>query len=102
MDLPEKRQTVEEDVSDRLDEDRWRLSDHARGRMMRRQLLLPEVEQALSSGIHVPEEDEWDDDHEAWNYAIEGETIDQKRLRIAVSFVEDDDMLVVTVITPGK
>jgi hypothetical protein len=70
--------------------------------MLKRQILVPEVLQVLESGIHVPEHDQRDDEYGTWNYAIEGETVDRRRLRVVVAFVEQDDLLVVTVITPVK
>lgn len=57
-----------------------------------------EIQEVLSSGWHNAEQDEWKDEHGSWAYAIEGETLDGRELRVPVSFVEADDVLVVTVV----
>ena len=42
------------------------------------------------------EKDDFDEVYADWNYAIRGDTIDERRLRAVVTF--PDDMLLVTVI----
>lgn len=73
---------------------KWFLSKHAIIRMRERNITAPELEYVLSHGFHNPKKDERSD--KDWKYAIEGKTIDLKRLRIIVLF--ENDMLIVTVI----
>jgi hypothetical protein len=58
--------------------------------MRQRQVIWPEVTAVLRGGVHVPEYDQWIEEHESWNYAIEGDTVAQ------------DDVLVITVIDVPK
>lgn len=99
---PPKRENIAEDVAERVRNENYRLSDHADEKMLERGVILPEVREVLLSGLHAPEHDEWDVDHDSWNYAIEGRTHEDRLLRVAVTFVERDDALVVTVITPDE
>lgn len=78
------------------------LSHEAQRRMRQRQVIWPEVTAVLRGGVHVPEYDHWSEEHESWNYAIEGDTVDGRRLRISVTFVEQDDVLLITVIDVQK
>jgi phosphoserine aminotransferase len=93
-----KRQDVAETVAERVYEDRIRLSDHALDQMRSLGVMPAELRQVLASGWHNPDQDQWKADHDSWAYAIEGETIDGRSLRVPVSFVEANDVLVVTVI----
>ncbi len=68
--------------------------------MNERHVVRPEVRQILSSGWWKPDYDEWNEEHEAWNYALEGYTVDNRRLRVAVAFDPDDEAIVVTVVDP--
>lgn len=85
-----------EGVARCLDEDRYDVSNHARSRMAEREVDLPDVIYALRHGRHERRKDRYDEDYSDWNYAIRGDTIDARRLRLVVTF--PDDMLLVTVI----
>jgi len=60
-----------------------------------------EVKQVLKYGHHEKRKDEFKEEHSAWIYSIRGKTMDQRNLRIAVSF-DKNNMLVITVIDLGK
>lgn len=98
MEPTPKREAVAETVAERVREDRIRLTDHALDRMRARGIMPPELRAVLLAGWHHPAQDDWDAEYGAWVYAIEGETVDGRFLRVPVSFVEADDLLVVTVI----
>lgn len=93
-----KRENVAETVAERIREGRYRLSNEARSRMQSRQVVWPEISAVLRGGVHHHEYDQWSEEHESWNYAIEGDTIEGRTLRIPVSFLEEGDVLVVTII----
>lgn len=74
---------------------------HAQARSRERNITRPEYEYVLKSGYHERKKDEYKENHKAWNYAIRGKTVDGRDLRVAVSF-EDNDMLIITVIDLAK
>lgn len=100
MDPPPKRRDVAEVVEQRAFEDRWRLHRHAKDRMRSAEIIQPEVRQVLERGWWQAEYDEWREEYASWNYAIEGYTVDNRRLRVAIAFDSDDDVIVITVIEP--
>lgn len=51
----------------------------------------------LTTGYREPKKDEFKTEHQAWNYAMKGKTIDNRKLRIIVS-LDKDDLLIITVI----
>ncbi|MFB6351140.1 MAG: DUF4258 domain-containing protein [Bradymonadaceae bacterium] len=93
-----KRNNVAQIVAGRIRAEKVRLTVHARDKMRQEQVMIPEIEDVLASGWHVPEYDEWSEEHCTWNYAIEGHTSDDRKFRIAVSFAANDDVVIVTVI----
>lgn len=93
-----KLENVAQVAAIRVQADCVRLSIHARRRMRRRQIIIPEVEDVLLGGWHVSDYDKWSEEHESWNYAIEGWTSDERKLRVVISFAADGDVVVVTVI----
>ncbi|MBF0363881.1 MAG: DUF4258 domain-containing protein [Oligoflexia bacterium] len=70
---------------------------HAIDRQMQRNISAPDIVKVLTTGWHESKKDEYKEEYHVWNYAIRGKTIDNRELRIAVSF-DENDMLIVTVI----
>lgn len=83
-----------------------RFSPHANDRMGERNILDYEVRQALSNGKHAPKKDRYSNDWSSWEYCIEGKTVDNRHLRIGISFetinTASERLLVITVIDPSK
>jgi len=50
----------------------------------------------LGSGRNVKKHDRWDNHYLEWNYAIEGKTIDGRKLRVIVALKKGPMTLVVT------
>lgn len=52
--------------------------------------------QVIETGRHENRKDEYKEEYRAWNYAIRGETLDGRALRVAVSFerVSGEDLMV--------
>lgn len=79
-----------------------RIHPHANQRMGERNVIYYEVLQALSKAIHQASKDRFSEEHQTWEYSMEGKTIDSKKLRIGIAFESDhrtgDRVLVVTVI----
>ena len=52
----------------------------------------------LRRGFHEKRKDKFDEFHNAWNYSIRGKTVDNRALRIVVSFDAETVMLIITAI----
>lgn len=70
---------------------------HALERGSQRAIAVADIVYVLSTGNHESKKDQYKEEYRAWNYAIRGKTIDNRELRIAVSF-DEEYMLVITVI----
>lgn len=97
MKRPAKANNLMELIRKKLDKAKDRYVDHALRRIKEREVTFPEVRQVLRSGYHEKRKDEFKEEHQAWTYSIRGQTIDKRTLRVAVSF-DEDDILVITVI----
>lgn len=84
-------------IREKVSTGRIRYSGHANQRMRERRIIKPEVEYVLRTGRHKKEKDNFNDEHNDWDYAIEGRTIDSRKLRIIVA-IADPNLLVVTTI----
>lgn len=74
---------------------------HAVERGNQRSISVSDITQVLTTGWHEPRKDEYKEEFSSWNYSIRGKTIDKIQLRIAVSF-DENNMLIVTVIDVTK
>lgn len=70
---------------------------HSQARQFERGVARYEITDVLVHGFHEKAKDTFDDNYQAWNYAIRGKTVDKKELRVIVSFVTDS-MLIISVI----
>ena len=71
---------------------------HAQIRQTERNIMRVEYEYVLTkSGWHEKRKDEFKDEYQNWNYAIRGKTIDEREIRVVVSF-DDEGLLIITVI----
>lgn len=66
-------------------------------RQAERRISAQEYEYVLKYGWHEARKDQFDRGYQTWNYAIRGRTLDQRELRVIVSFTSDG-MLIITVI----
>ena len=73
------------------------LLPHAISRKSQREISVADITRTLLTGWHESSKDEYKAEYAAWNYAIRGKTIDERKLRIVVSF-DENQMLVITVI----
>lgn len=79
----------------------YRDTRHASQRKAERQISLLEIIQVIQRGFHEPAKDEFKEEWQAWNYAIRGKTLDNRELRVAVSFDEEQSLLIITSIDLG-
>ncbi len=87
-------------VRDAVASGEYRILPHARQRCSERDVAVPDIENALVSGRHVPRRDRYDEPYSAWSYCFEGASVDGEPLRVVVSF--DGWMVVVTVVRLGN
>ncbi len=88
-------------IKETVEAGRLRYSGHAGERMKERSIIKPEVEHALKNGRHNKSKDKFSEEHEDWDYAIEGKTVDGRKLRIVVAIIAPN-LLVITAIDLGE
>ena len=98
---PSKHTRLMERIWEALDSGRYRDVVHAQDRQRERWITRPEYTYVLRNGYHEAKKDEFKEEHTAWNYAIRGRTVDQRDLRIIVSF-DEEGLLIITTIEVGK
>lgn len=76
-------------------------TSHASMRQGERAIIRPEIIYVLKNGYHEKSRDKYDPVHRAWNYALRGKTVDSRSLRVVVSFIESD-LLIITAIDLGS
>ena len=101
MSRPTKAKNIETQVRLAVDSGRLLYSGHSIQRMKERGIIKPEVEFILTNGHHESRKDQFNEEHNSWDYAFKGKTVDDRQLRIVVAFVEPS-FLIVTVIDLNK
>lgn len=91
----EKVQHLMSEVRRHLDADRYWSTAHADHRRLQRSILLPDLLYVLRHGYHERAKDRYDEGYSAWNYAVRGKTVDDRELRVIVSF-DENGMLIIT------
>ncbi len=91
-----KSQELAKLVGDAVASGRYRILPHARQRCSERDVSVPDIENALEKGHHVPRRDRYSEESQDWSYCFQGAAVDGEDLRVVVAF--DEWMLVVTVI----
>lgn len=71
---------------------------HAQVRQLERLVPLPDVLFSIENGHHEKSKDRYDDFYDSWNYSIRGKTTDRRDLRIVITFDEEDELLIITVV----
>lgn len=70
---------------------------HAECRQFERDITLLDALYVIKTGYRENKHDEFKEEWNTWNYAIEGETLQDERIRVIVSF-DDENLLIITVI----
>ncbi len=99
---PAKHPDVLSLVREGLSKERYRDTRHASDRKGERQIQIFHIKQAVLAGFHEKAKDEYKTEHRAWNYSIRGKTLDDRELRVIVSFDEEECLLFVTAIDLTK
>lgn len=94
---PEKEPDLLQKIRDAINSRNFRDVIHASMRAVERDITRPEYLYVLKNGRHEKKKDEFKEEHNNWNYAIRGKTLDDRELRVIVSF-DENGMLIITVI----
>lgn len=78
-----------------LEKGRYKDTFHAMERKRERRITLPDIIHILRNGVHEKAKDTYSEEFKAWKYAIRGKTIDDREIRVIVSF-NSDGMLIIT------
>jgi len=70
---------------------------HALDRLKERGISVGDTYEVIKTGHRVLSRDRYSEEHQGWNYAIEGKTYKGKNLRIIIGF-DDAGLLIITVI----
>jgi hypothetical protein len=93
---PKKIEHLIERIKNCIDSGTYRETVHAALRKNQRNITLPEIILVLTTGRHEKSKDLFDEAFNAWNYAVEGQTVDGLDLRVIVSFDDERDLLIIT------
>ena len=99
--LPPKISGVLSLIQERARSGAFIILPHATLRRKERHVAVADISFVLMNGDREPSKDEFKAGFESWNYAMRGQTVDGRNLRIAVTF-DENEMLIVTVIPLGK
>lgn len=99
MARPSKRRNPLVLARELLEEGRFDYTPHAIDRQLQREINDFDVEYAIKNGWHEKKKDEYKEEYKSWNYAIRGENVDGKRLRIAIAFEPDEQGELLVIIT---
>jgi len=94
---PTKADDVVAKVRRHVEQGTYRDTRHVNERRTERGITLLEVLQVLMRGYHEKRKDEFKPEHNDWNYAIRGRTVDARELRVAVAFVEPGLLLITAI-----
>ncbi len=97
---PPKLPNVIEVVRECVEAGRYLDTRHATDRQNERLITRLEILQVLRQGWHVPSRDRYEEGYGdfGWSYAIEGKTLDNRPLRVIVTFDDETNTLIVTAI----
>jgi len=79
-----------------IDSGRYRSCLHLEQREVERNITRREVLYVLKTGFHEQKEDDFDEVYNNWHYAVRGKSLDDRDLRIFVSFDEETMMIIIT------
>ena len=74
------------------------VSSHAKLRQNERNFSIGDIEGILSNGHYEPRKDEYKEEHDDWNYAIRGHSLDGERARLCIAFDRESLVIIITVI----
>ena len=94
---PQKEPELLQKIRDAINSGNFRDVRHATERAAEREVTRAEYLYILKNGRHEKKKDEFKEEYNSWNYAIRGKTVDDRELRVIVTF-EENGLLIITVI----
>lgn len=79
-----------------IESGRYRSCLHLEQREMERNITRREVLYVLKTGFHEQKEDDFDEAYQDWHYAVRGKTVDERDLRVFISFDKETMMIIIT------
>lgn len=95
---PAKFENVLELARDCIEKGRYLPTFHAECRQLERDITLLDALYAINNGYGEPKHDQFKEEWQAWNYAIRGFTLQDETIRVIISFDENLELLIITVI----
>jgi len=89
-------------IRELIEQKRYRKTAHFEERERQRKVFLWEALHVLKNGSHEEVRDEWDNKNQNWRYAISGRTMEARELRVVVSILEKEGLLLITVYESGR
>ncbi len=101
--MPNKKETVLQDVIAAIDAGALIPSKHALEQMADRDIDMSDIEEAAYQAYREEFKDSLNNDGSDWKYAIRGENKNgDKDIRIIVAYLDDPKMLIITAIDKNK
>ena len=97
MSAPLKGKKLKLEIQAHLEAGAFRFDDHALMRMEERNVIVREIVQVLRNGFNDESQNELDSKYLTWSYAIYGSTNDGRKLKVVVTFVAPN-MLIISVV----
>lgn len=97
MKRPSKIADILKKAKECMETGRYYDTTHALLRKSQRRISLAHIFHVVQHGYHEKQKDQYHPEYDDWTYSIRGKTVDEKDIRIAVAF-DEDDMLIITVI----
>jgi len=101
MNIEPKISNVIEKIRTKARSGEFIILPHAVERRKERDISVVDIVYVLMNGKHEETKDQYKREYRAWNYSIRGQTVDERDLRIAVSF-DESHLLIITVIRLGR
>jgi hypothetical protein len=95
--IPKKVENLPKVVRQHAYDGTYNYTAHAGQRMRERNIVDAEVKGVLEFARWEKSKDTYDEEHECWKYAVRGETVDGRNLRLIVVEL-DPDLLIITTI----
>jgi hypothetical protein len=99
---PSKLENVLELAKSCIDKGNYLPTFHAECRQFERDITLLDALYVIKNGYREPKHDQFKEEWQTWNYAIQGETLQNDTVRVIISFDESTKLLIITVINIVK
>lgn len=104
---PKKLENVLELAKQCIEKGSYVATFHAECRQLEREITLLDAVYVIKNGYRAPKYDNFKEEWDKWNYAINGMTTQKENIRVIISFEDDkfndtEKLLIITVINLSK